>query len=90
MQEASIRRTQGRRLETRLRLALLAKIPRLVDRYFWSQPVSDMAERSHSIHQLRLLPRLGGQLVRAVFTLGPWAAYTPLHVGSSQVFARRH
>ncbi len=59
----------GRRLETRLRLALLAKIPRLVDRYFQSRPVSDMAERSHSIHQLRLLPRLGGQLVRAVLAL---------------------
>ncbi len=59
----------GRRLETRLRLALLAKIPRLVDRYFQSRPVSDMAERSHSIHQLRLLPRLGGHLVRAVLAL---------------------
>jgi ABC-type multidrug transport system fused ATPase/permease subunit len=59
----------GRRLETRLRLALLAKIPRLVDRYFQSRPVSDMVERSHSIHQLRLLPRLGGQLVRAVLAL---------------------
>lgn len=59
----------GRRLETRLRLALLAKIPRLVDRYFQSRPISDMAERSHSIHQLRLLPRLGGQLVRAVLAL---------------------
>ena len=59
----------GRRLETRLRLALLAKIPRLVNRYFQSRPVSDMAERSHSLHQLRLLPRLGGQLVRAVLAL---------------------
>ena len=51
----------GRRLEARLRLALLAKIPRLGDRYFQSRPTSDMAERSHSLHRLRLLPGLGGQ-----------------------------
>ena len=51
----------GRRLEARLRLAFLAKIPRLGDRYFQSRPTSDMAERSHSVHRLRLLPGLGGQ-----------------------------
>lgn len=59
----------GRRLEVRLRLALLEKLPRLVDRYFRSRPVSDMAERGHSLHQLRQLPRLGGQFLRAVLTL---------------------
>ena len=59
----------GRRLETRLRLALLAKIPRLGDRYFQSRPTSDMAERSHSLHRLRLLPGLGGQGIRVVAEL---------------------
>ena len=59
----------GRRLEARLRLALLAKIPRLGDRYFQSRPTSDMAARSHSLHHLRLLPELGGQSIRVVTEL---------------------
>jgi ATP-binding cassette subfamily B protein len=59
----------GRHLETRLRIAFFEKIPRLHDRYFQSRPTSDMAERSHAIHQIRLLPRLAGQLQRAAFTL---------------------
>ena len=46
----------GRHLEARLRIAFLAKLPRLGDRYFQSRPASDMAERSHSVHRLRLLP----------------------------------
>jgi ABC-type bacteriocin/lantibiotic exporter with double-glycine peptidase domain len=64
----------GRRLEIHLRLAFLEKIPRLGDRYFQSRPRSDMAERSHSIHLIRRLPELGGQLLRysfeIVFTAG--------------------
>jgi ATP-binding cassette subfamily B protein len=60
----------GRRLEGRLRLAFLAKIPRLPDRYFQSRPISDLAERSHLVHHLHVLPRLAGQLVRAALTLG--------------------
>jgi ATP-binding cassette subfamily B protein len=59
----------GRRLEARLRLAFLEKIPRLNDRYFQSRPTSDMAERSHSLHQVRLLPDLGGQLLRLLCEL---------------------
>jgi ATP-binding cassette subfamily B protein len=59
----------GRRLEVRLRLAFLGKIPRLHDRYFQSRPTSDMAERGHSIHQVRQLPRLAGQFLRAGLTL---------------------
>ena len=35
------------------------KIPRLGDRYFHSRLMSDMTERSHSIHVLRQLPALG-------------------------------
>ena len=59
----------GRRLETRLRIAFLRKIPRLADRYFQSRPSSDMAERAHSAHQIRELPKLGAQLARATFEL---------------------
>jgi ATP-binding cassette subfamily B protein len=59
----------GRHLEARLRLAFLAKIPRLGDRYFQSRLTSDMAERCHTVHTLRLLPDLGGQLLRSTFEL---------------------
>ena len=59
----------GRRLETRLRVAFQEKIPRLGDRYFGSRLISDMAERNHSIHLLRTLPRLAGQLFRTGFEL---------------------
>jgi ATP-binding cassette subfamily B protein len=59
----------GRRLEARLRVAFLEKIPRLGERYFQSRLISDMAERSHSVHLLRRLPELGGRLLRAAFEL---------------------
>ena len=59
----------GRHLESRLRMAFLQKIPRLSDRYFQSRLTSDMAERSHSVQSLRLLPHLGGRLIRSVFEL---------------------
>ncbi len=59
----------GRRLETRLRLAFLRKLPRLSDRYFQSRPTSDMAERGHSVHAVRLLTTLGGNFVQGVFAL---------------------
>lgn len=56
----------GRRLEARLRVAFLAKIPRLGDRYFRSRPTSDMTERGHAVQQLRTLPSLGMSLLRAL------------------------
>jgi ABC-type bacteriocin/lantibiotic exporter with double-glycine peptidase domain len=59
----------GRRLETRLRVSFLEKIPRLGDRYFQSRLKSDMAERSHSIHLIRRLPEMGGQLLRFIFEI---------------------
>jgi ATP-binding cassette subfamily B protein len=59
----------GRRLEVRLRQAFLRKIPQLGDRYFQSRLKSDMAERSHSIHLIRRLPDLGGQLLRYTFEI---------------------
>ncbi|MGE0133271.1 MAG: cysteine peptidase family C39 domain-containing protein [Blastocatellales bacterium] len=59
----------GRRLETRLRVAFLEKIPRLGDRYFQSRLISDMAERSHSVQALRQLPQLGSRFLRLCFEL---------------------
>ena len=59
----------GRRLEVRLRVAFLSKLPRLPDRYLQSRLRSDMAERSHSLHLIRRLPELGAQLLRASFEL---------------------
>jgi ATP-binding cassette subfamily B protein len=64
----------GRQLEARLRLAFLEKIPRLGDRYFQSRLISDMADRSHSAHTLRILPALGGQFLRFTFELALTAA----------------
>jgi ABC-type bacteriocin/lantibiotic exporter with double-glycine peptidase domain len=64
----------GRRLEARLRLSFLRKIPRLPDRYFSSRPVSDMAERAHSIARVRELPWLAGDFLRAVLGLAVTAA----------------
>lgn len=54
----------GRHLEMRMRLAFLKKIPRLHDRYFRSRLISDMAERSHGIHQIRLLPYGGARFIQ--------------------------
>jgi ATP-binding cassette subfamily B protein len=59
----------GRRLEAKMRVLFLEKIPRLGDRYFRSRLTSDMAERGHVIHGLRLLPEVGGRLIRAAFEL---------------------
>ena len=62
-------RRVSRKLECRLRLSFLRKIPRLSDRYFQSRLISDMAERSHGLHQLRLIPEIGADLLRSVFQL---------------------
>jgi ATP-binding cassette subfamily B protein len=59
----------GRRLETRLRIALLEKIPRLGDRYFHSRLTSDMTQRAHDLRGLRNLPSLGVNLLRTAFQL---------------------
>jgi ABC-type bacteriocin/lantibiotic exporter with double-glycine peptidase domain len=59
----------GRRLEVRLRMALLEKLPKLSDRYLQSRPVSDMADRSHSIHFTRMVPGYGLHLVGLVCDL---------------------
>lgn len=54
----------GRRLEIRLRLAFLQKLPRIHDHYFRSRLVSDMARRAHHIQSLRTLPGLGFALIQ--------------------------
>jgi ATP-binding cassette subfamily B protein len=60
----------GRKLEARLRMALLAKLPRLNDRYFHSRPISDMADRNHNIHVVRAVPALGLRFVQSALELG--------------------
>lgn len=59
----------GRHLETRLRMALLTKLPRLHDRYFHSRPVSDMADRSHALQFSRGMPSLALNLVQGAAEL---------------------
>jgi ATP-binding cassette subfamily B protein len=59
----------GRRLECRLRLAFLRKIPRLSDRYFQSRLTSDMAARCHSAQYLRQAPELAARLLRPAFEM---------------------
>ncbi len=55
----------GRQLDLRLRAKFFEKIPLLGDRYFRSRLISDMAERAHSAHEIRDLPILAGQFLRA-------------------------
>ncbi len=59
----------GRKLEARLRVAFLSKLPRLTDRYFQSRPISDMAHRVHAIHPVRRLPTIASRLVRSVMDM---------------------
>lgn len=59
----------GRRLETRLRIAFLEKIPGLGDRYFRSRLTSDMTQRAHDLRQLRILPSLGVTFLRLSFQI---------------------
>jgi ATP-binding cassette subfamily B protein len=64
----------GRHLELRLRMAFLAKVPELGDRYFHSRPISDMSHRAHAIHTVRQLPALGFRLFRSIAQLVVTAA----------------
>ncbi len=59
----------GRKLEIRVRALLFHALPRVPDRYFGSRLISDMAARCHAIHEIRLLPHLGGQFIRFVSEL---------------------
>jgi ABC-type bacteriocin/lantibiotic exporter with double-glycine peptidase domain len=60
----SAERRVGSHVENRLRIAFLDKIPRLADAYFQSRPISDMLERAHALHTVRMLPRLGVRCIR--------------------------
>ena len=57
----------GRRLDLRLRTALLEKLNRLPDRYHESRPLADMAERAHSLHHVRGVP---GHVLGAIQAAG--------------------
>lgn len=59
----------GRRLEMRLRLAFLDKIPRLGEHYFHSRLTSDMAQRAHDLRQFRTIPILGSRVWRTACQL---------------------
>ncbi|MGE4054162.1 MAG: ATP-binding cassette domain-containing protein [Vicinamibacterales bacterium] len=61
---ATAEKRVGRQLETRLRVAFLSKIPLLGEAFFRTRPISDMAERGHSLHVLRDLPALGVRTLR--------------------------
>lgn len=52
----------GRALDTRFRVALFEKLPRIADPWFASRPASDMADRAASTRMLQVLPRLVGEL----------------------------
>lgn len=66
---ASVSLRLGRHLESRCRRALSAKLPLLEGRYLQSRPVSDMAERAHSIVLIRTVPELAARLAKALLEL---------------------
>lgn len=59
----------GRHLETRVRVLLMSKLPKLNDQYLQSRVVSDMAERSHSVYFLRDLPEIAVTFLRSSWEL---------------------
>lgn len=67
-------RRLGQRLEARVRIAFLDKIPKLSAAYFQSRPMADMLERSHSLHTIRMVPRLVLRFFRVLLELAVTAA----------------
>jgi ABC-type bacteriocin/lantibiotic exporter with double-glycine peptidase domain len=59
----------GRRLEVLLRLRFLGAIGRLGLHYLRSRPISDMAERSHSLHRVRELPWIASRILTAALVV---------------------
>ncbi len=59
----------GRRLETRLRIALLEKIPRLSNRYFLDRPAAELNRRAYALRELREAPELLMTFLQAWFQL---------------------
>lgn len=74
----------GRRLEIRLRMALLQKLPRLGDQYFRSRLISDVATRAYGLNNLHTLPDLALRALRfAIQLLLTAGAITWLHPASA-------
>ena len=59
----------ARRLETRVRIAVLEKIPRLSHRYFAGQSIADLNRRAYALRELREVPALAARIVRGSFQL---------------------
>lgn len=59
----------GRRLETRLRMDVLARLGAASDHFFTSRRASDVGERLHSLHVLREIPELLGFVAQRCATL---------------------
>ncbi|MCB0166258.1 MAG: ATP-binding cassette domain-containing protein [Anaerolineae bacterium] len=57
----------GRRLEARLRIAFLEKIPRLSSNYFYGRPVADLVNRAYSIQPTHNLPRVISEFLTQTF-----------------------
>jgi ABC-type bacteriocin/lantibiotic exporter with double-glycine peptidase domain len=75
----------GRRLEARLRIAFLRKLPRLTESYLQTRLSSDMAERCHNVSALRRLSAVatqgGAALCRLVFVTAALCAIAPEAAG---------
>ncbi|HEY0159899.1 MAG TPA: ATP-binding cassette domain-containing protein [Thermoanaerobaculia bacterium] len=75
----------GRRLEARLRIAFLRKLPRLTESYLQTRLSSDMAERCHNVSALRRLSVVatqgGAALCRLVFVTAALCAIAPEAAG---------
>lgn len=59
----------GRRLDGRLRMLILERLPHLNPRYFHNLPAADLLERIHIVRDLHNLPQLGGKIIRLTFQL---------------------
>jgi ABC-type bacteriocin/lantibiotic exporter with double-glycine peptidase domain len=75
----------GRRLEARLRIAFLRKLPRLTEAYLQTRLSSDLAERCHQVSALRRLSTIGTQggtaLCRLVFVTAALCTIAPEEAG---------
>ncbi|MEW5983039.1 MAG: ATP-binding cassette domain-containing protein [Acidobacteriota bacterium] len=59
----------ARRLETRLRISLLEKIPRLSHRYFAGRSIADLNRRAYALRDLREVPNVAARMIRGTFQL---------------------
>jgi len=59
----------GRRLEVRFRAMFLERTARVPDAYFGSRPASDVIERAHALHKLRIAPFHAGVALRILVEL---------------------